>query len=344
MNQTYRDDLLADNEIILKKSISLSGLTVIGSISRRALADNTRHIIWQSILITMLAIFIMTTTIFWLHTHYAKRFHQLSAAMANISQGDFSTHLPIESQDEFGYLSESFNRMCDMLNLYIRNTYLAKTQQRTAELYALQAQINPHFLANTIESLRMKALADDNYELSEMLLTLGNLFRWMTQFHQDIIYIEDEVDYISSYLELQKFRFMDKLSVEMDIPPEVYYLGIPKFTLQPIVENAITHGISGLHKPLLISIRFLLEAETLVIQVEDNGLGIPEENVQKLSDHICGRADYDEFGVALRNVHTRIRLLFGDSYGLSVKSTYYLGTTITVTLPAKEKKELEKYV
>lgn len=164
------------------------------------------------------------------------------------------------------------------------------------------------------------------------------------RFNHDIVYLEDEIDYIESYLELQKFRFGDKLSVLMNVPPDILYLGIPKFTLQPIVENNLTHGFPQNSQPLEISINFQVCDNIITLTITDNGTGMREETLADLQDHIAGIQTHSSYGLALRNVHTRIQLLFGKQYGLSINSKLYRGTAVVVTLPALEKKEMEKYV
>lgn len=341
---TYTENTLNADDIFFRKSISLSGLQIISAVSDEVLLHNLSHIIWKTIYIigaSILCLVIITTI---LHKYYKKRFNTLETAMFQISQGDFNTRLTIHSYDEIGKLSDCFNTMCETLNTYIKKTYLAETQQRTAELYALQAQINPHFLTNTIESIRMRALTDDNYELAQMLANLGNLFRWMVQFHQDIVYLDDEIEYINSYIELQTFRFEDKLDIQIDVPTDILLLGFPKFTIQPIVENSLTHGFVAVEQALQIYICLEVKEEVLYLKVVDNGIGIEPQNLQKLQQHISGQNPDPAFGVALQNVHKRIQLLFGEAYGLHIDSTYGKGTEITVTLPALPQKEMEKYV
>ena len=344
IGQTYDEKLIPASDILLQDSISLSGITVIGSISNHALAQSLKGMIQHVLLITKLELLCLIIAVVFLHKYYAKKFQLLSNAMKQIGDGNFSTTLPETSNDEIGELAHAFNKMQKKLDTYIKKNYLAETQRRSAELYALQAQINPHFLNNTIESIRMKALTAGAYEVSEMLAHFGALFRCMIQFNDDIIYIEDEMDYIDSYLTLQKFRFGDKVSVQTDAPPEILFLGIPRFTLQPIVENALAHAPGPSHKTLNIFIRFELQNDKLHLIVSDNGLGMPEDVLHKLRLHISGVKNFPEFGIALRNVHTRIQLLFGDEYGLSIHSTPYQGTTVKVLLPIIEKEENEYYV
>lgn len=333
----------SNDEVLFNMKIGLSGIKVIGILSSEKLRETTFSIVINAILITGVGILFIIMIILLLHRIFIHKFRTLANAMSKLSVGDFSIELPVNSSDEIGYLSETFNRMSKTLNEYIDKTYLAETERRTAELYALQAQINPHFLANTIESIRMSAVENDDYCTSNMLKDLGNLFRWMIRFDDDIIDIESELNYIDCYLELMKFRFEDKLIVNLDVPQEIYSLGIPRFTLQPIFENAISHGVSPSHV-LIISSRLFIEDEILTIIVEDNGPGINEEDLLRLRQHISSDCTYKEFGIALRNINTRIKLLFGPQYGLTVESRYSFGTTITVTFPAKEKKELKEYV
>ena len=344
----FFDDSISSMELdkknlISRKQIGLSGLEVISILDTEKENADARQIILYSVFITGAGIIVAMFVFFLLYHYYAKKFKKLSHAMENISTGNFSLKLPVNSNDELGQLSNVFNTMSNKLDEYIQKHYLSETQRRTAELYALQAQINPHFLANTIESIRMHTLKNDDYESSEMLKRLGNLFQWMIHFDENIIYIEDEMEYIESYLDLQKFRFQDQLTVMFDVPIQFYYLGIPRFTLQPIIENALSHGAPN-NRPLCISIQFTVSDELLTITVTDNGTGLAETDLQKLNLHIQGIQEFSEFGVALRNIHTRIQMLFGTQYGIFINSTHYQGTTVTITLPAKEKKELENYV
>lgn len=343
INTTFDWGWADSQDILLNRPISLSGVRVVGIASKEILQDQLNHSILQMALIALLSIGCMICVIVILNQFYARKFQRLADAMHNIGQGKLSMQLPVESNDEFGHLAMAFNAMGSQLDTYIKRTYLAETQRRTAELYALQAQINPHFLVNTIESIRMYALEQGYYEISEMLKKLGNLFQSMVQFDSDIIYMEDELEYISSYLDLQNFRYQQRIQVELDCPAHIYNLGIPRFTLQPLIENALFYGMHGCDS-LWIRIGCSTEGQTLILEVRDNGPGIEAATLERLNAHIHNQQDYREFGIALRNVHTRICLLFGKEYGLHVESVYHQGTVVTARLPAMKKTEMESYV
>lgn len=333
LNMDFSELSFKGSNILLNKPLGISNIHVIGSVSNKVLQGKINTVILQMAAITIICILCMILIITMLHRHYANKFQQLGSAMHDISNGNFDIRLPVKKQDEIGYLSHAFNTMCETLDAYIQKSYVAENRRRTAELYALQAQINPHFLANTIESIRMYALENDSYEISEMLKKFGNLFQCMIQFDSDIINVADEMEYITSYLDLQKFRFGDQLSINIDFPANICNLGIPRFTLQPIVENALSHG-SANPNVLIIAISLFVENKILTIRVCDNGPGISADTLKRLNDYVHGIASRQEFGVALRNIHSRIVLLFGPQYGLRIDSTIQNGTTVTVTLPA----------
>lgn len=333
LNMDFSELSFKGSNILLNKPLGISNIHVIGSVSNKVLQGKINTVILQMAAITIICILCMILIITMLHRHYANKFQQLGSAMHDISNGNFDIRLPVKKQDEIGYLSHAFNTMCETLDAYIQKSYVAENRRRTAELYALQAQINPHFLANTIESIRMYALENNSYEISEMLKKFGNLFQCMIQFDSDIINVADEMEYITSYLDLQKFRFGDQLSINIDFPANICNLGIPRFTLQPIVENALSHG-SANPNVLIIAISLFVENKILTICVCDNGPGISADTLKRLNDHVHGIASRQEFGVALRNIHSRIVLLFGPQYGLRIDSTIQNGTTVTVTLPA----------
>ena len=343
LNETYPHESIEPDNVVYKKMVNMYGLTVVACTDDVFLTKDIQGTIQRAFFTTTIGLLLIVIIISFINKYYANRFHYIADAMKEVSTGNFRITLPVVSNDEIGHLSKAFNLMSETLDASIKKNYLIETQKRTAELYALQAQINPHFLANTLECIRMHALNNKDPETASMLESLGVLFRWSIHFKQDIVYIEDELEYIQHYIGLHKFRFPDNFSVSWDIPSDIYYFGILKFTLQPIVENALEH-VSKINQHLALNISFSRENSILYIRISDNGIGLSEEKLKRLREHIKGTQNHSEFGIALRNIHARYELFFGNPYGLNIESTYGKGTTITVTLPAKQKKELDKYV
>jgi two-component system sensor histidine kinase YesM len=237
--------------------------------------------------------------------------------------------------------------MITRLDKHIQTAYVYRLESKTAELKALQAQINPHFLFNTLESIRFNALEHQDPDTAKMIHLLGNLFRRSIQSSDLFAELRQEIDYAGSFMELQKLRYADAFEFETDVPPKLLGLGVPRFILQPLVENAIKHGQKGISSGGIISVTAREEPEgTLRITVADNGRGMDEETVRQVLERLDQpeTEGEDHYSIGLSNVHQRIRILFGELYGLTIESRPGDGTAVSILMPARRKEELETYV
>ena len=275
------------------------------------------------------------------------RINRLTRAMQLVETGDLTRPVAVGANDEIGYIEKSFNDMCRKLEAYIRTVFISNLKMKTAELKALQAQINPHFMFNTLESIRLTALTNHDTAAARMIHILGNLFRWSIRTTETIISVSDELEYLESYVELQKIRYAERFRFTTLIERDLRGLGIPKLLLQPLVENAIHHGLSGRPDGETIVVRGRRDGATLRVSVEDQGAGITAEKLAELRQSIALSADPEEediYNIGLRNVHQRIRLLFGEPYGLEVASTVEEGTSASIIIPAYEPEEMKRHV
>jgi two-component system sensor histidine kinase YesM len=207
------------------------------------------------------------------------------------------------------------------------------------EFKALQAQINPHFLFNTLNHIRWLAdiqRADNVRQLVSSLLALLHGSMGKGGEHTTM---REEIEHLKHYLEIQEFRYYDKFETFFDIDRRIEDAVILKFLLQPIVENALIHGIAPLQGKGLVTIKGYLEGEDLILQVTDNGVGIPEEKLERILDPVEEKSRSRFSGIGLRNVSERIRLHYGSPYGLTVSSLRDLYTTVTVRLPYRPETE-----
>ena len=338
---TSFDPALEENAEVTTRTISTSGIQLVSIMPLDALHSATMNMIRLLIRILLPAMLLIVTIILLCNYRYRRRLDDLSAAMQSYTSTFAQTPISIRHHDELAMLATQFNEMCQRLDQQIKMQYQAEVARKTAELNALQAQINPHFLYNTIESIRMRAVEEGNLDVSEMLMQLGQMFHWMIQLDKRIVYLEDELDYNEAYLDLQKLRYENSFDSEFQIPDDTLYLGVPKFTLQPIIENALLHGLKENGLQGTITLTASVHQQTLTLQVADNGSGMDADTLSRLQQHIAGAREYPDFGIGIRNVHTRIRMLFGDGYGVTVQSQLHAGTVVTVTLPACEKKVME---
>lgn len=215
---------------------------------------------------------------------------------------------------------------------------IARLQQKQAEYLALQNQINPHFLYNALEAIRTDALLADCGDIAETTEALATFFRYTISNVQEYVTFSDELDNAENYFTIQRCRFGDKISMKLDMENEkLLEARMPKLILQPLVENAVSHGLEG--KLGYGAVRIVVENSdrTLFLRVRDDGVGIPDEQVERLNRQFAGdtggAVGQQRGGIALRNVNSRIRLIFGEDYGLRVFSAEGVGTECCVTLP-----------
>lgn len=233
-------------------------------------------------------------------------------------------------EDELGMLEQNFDIMVDRIRLLLKDKYEAGLQKRETELRLLQAQINPHFLYNVLDSINWMAIRAKAMEVSQIITKLGRFYRIGLSKGKDIITVREEIEHVRMYLDLQKNRFGSRFAAEFSIPNEVNDFAIVKLVLQPIVENALVHGIlNNSSGQGMISIEAKQGEDTLVISVRDNGDGIDLERVSRL---LAGEELDRQHGYGLRNVNERIKLHFGDQYGLSYRRDGGW-TIVNITIP-----------
>jgi len=264
----------------------------------------------------------------------SKPIRLLSNITKQVAKGDLSVRSTIQSGAEVKILSESLNIMIVKLSNLIEAVKVEQNNLRDAELKLLQAQINPHFLYNTLDAIMWLAEADKKQEVIDMVGSLSDYFRTSLSKGNDLITIEEEILHIKSYLEIQQFRYKDILDYSIDIPFSLYHYRIPKITLQPLVENALYHGIKNKRGKGNIFISGKLEEGKLVLNVRDNGLGMTNERVHQIMSGLKEKGDRQETQFyGLYNVNERLELYYGIGYGLQISSTYTEGTTVEVLIP-----------
>lgn len=257
-----------------------------------------------------------------------------------IGDGDLTVQTPIEAQEyEIQTLSDGFENMVERLNQLIEQNKQEQISLRGAELALLQAQINPHFLYNTLDAIVWLIEMEKNEQAVEMVTSLSAFFRSSLSKGRDIITLREEEQHVRSYLEIQKVRYKDILEYEIDMAPELAPFEVPKLTLQPLVENAIYHGIKQKRGCGLIKVAGRLRDDVITLQVSDNGAGMEEERLAQVKGALswgerAGAAE-QRIGFGVATVHERIQLLYGAEYGLQIDSVPGQGTCVTVRIPGR---------
>lgn len=260
---------------------------------------------------------------------------RLSEATKQAGSGDFAVRAQEGSDDELAVLNVSFNRMVEKIGNLVEDIRIEQINLRQTELKVLQAQINPHFLYNTLDSIIWLAEAGEKEQVVQMVTTLSDFFRTTLSKGRDYISIQEEETHIRSYLQIQQFRYRDILKYDIQIPKELYQYSILKLTLQPLVENALYHGIKNKRGLGHIRITGRKEEERIIFCVHDNGIGMKPERLEHVKKIICGEQEDAESpsGFGLFNVNQRLQLNYGIVYGIDIESIYQEGTIVTVTIP-----------
>lgn len=263
-------------------------------------------------------------------------------AMDQVTTGDLRVRLQEEhSKDELDLIARNFNRMCEELELYIQKSYLAEIERKNAQLQALQSQITPHFLYNTLEAIRMKAICNGDREVGKMLYSMVGLFRSQLK-EADMITLGQELDYCKQYLELFMFRFKGIFEYSLECETELLPLPIIKFVLQPIVENYFIHGIDRERTDNRIHILAQKEEEKLYLYIEDNGFGMAQEEMDKKNRELRDNRPEKESGqsIGIANVNRRIKAVYGEEYGIFMEAAKLGGLRVIVTVRTGTEREL----
>lgn len=266
-----------------------------------------------------------------------KPLHELSSNMEEVIRYEkFEKLIKTKRSDEIGVLIRSYNKLLLKINKLINSVYKKKLALQEAEIRALQMQINPHFLYNTLDSINWLAIEEDANKTSEMVIALGDLLHYSTG-GNNLVLLEEEIDYVLSYLQLQKNRLGDRLSFEIDVSSEAASSIIPKLSLQPIVENAILHGIEPKSEGGYLCIQGKVQEGLLKISIKDNGVGIEKQMIDSILEETELLDDRPHIGVS--NANKRIQLYFGEQWGLHFSSKVGEGTKVDIVLPRKEEME-----
>ncbi|MBW5445734.1 HAMP domain-containing protein [Cohnella sp. CFH 77786] len=269
-----------------------------------------------------------------LSNNISKPIRRLSAMMKSVERDNWDVQSDYRSRSEIGILSRNFNRMIGRIRYLIHQVYQEELLKQRTQLKYLMFQINPHFLFNTLETINWVARIQGAPEVGKLSKALGDLMREGIK-GKEFVPFERELANLKNYLYIQKYRYDDKIEVRFEIAGEVLGAAVPRFILQPLVENAMVHGMETKMGRGTIEIQAELSGETLKITVRDDGLGIEPRRLAEIRASLETVSEDDAHGIGLTNVHRRIRLHYGAEYGLTIDSSTGAGTAVRLTLPKK---------
>lgn len=271
-----------------------------------------------------------------------KPLRRVQAGMKQTEEGEWIKLKPLKGTDEISSVVESYNMMIDKLSILVKNLTEAKLkhhrllfEKQSIEFQALQSQINPHFLHNTLETMNAYATINHEPKISEMTVALSQMFRYAVR-NLEVVTIKEEINHLQNYLIIAKHRFQREINIEVNIDQDLYNEEIVKLTMQPIVENAIQHGFGKKLDDGKIIINALKQKGLLIIEIKDNGQGISPEKLAELKA-MLKQKDHQHIrrgmGIGLSNVNRRIQIIYGERYGLAIDSIPGKGTTVTMIIP-----------
>lgn len=255
---------------------------------------------------------------------------KLLVAIKKMGEGKFSTKVQVNRNDEIGNLIKKFNEMDDKISTLIEENYISSIREKEAIIMSLNIQLNPHFLYNTLNIINWIAIENNEKEISKMIISLSSMLRYTAHNNEEISDFKKDLEWLKKYIYIMQNRFENKFNVFYEIDEDVEFYKVPKLFLQPFVENSIIHGFSMIDSGGSLKITGRLEGEMVYFSVEDNGRGMDNKRIKEVME-----TNTDNIGI--RNVNNRIKLIYGDKYGVTIQSEINRGTRITINLPKSEK-------
>jgi two-component system, sensor histidine kinase YesM len=262
---------------------------------------------------------------------YTEPMMRMMSVIKRVEQGDLKARTEVQSNDEVGQLGHSLNNMIAEMQILIDKLVREEQEKKEVELEALHAQINPHFLYNTLNTIKWMAKIQGNNSISKAITALVKLLRISTNLGRDMISLSEEIDYVKNYIVIQKLRFSKSVNIVYNIDENCMNLSIPKLILQPIVENSFIYGMEDEQHELNIDLKAYMVDNKLVIEVRDDGPGIKDEVLQNILTNASDKARFSKVG--LNNVNQRIKIYCGNEFGLEIETELGVGTKVIVNLP-----------
>ena len=320
-----------------------TGWTTVGVIPLRYINKDLAGIQYLTVIIIVLTIIIGVTVSVIIAQSLILPLENTVNALEKFSRGDFAVRLKENRCDEIGKLNRIFNKAIKEINELMQKVTQSEILNKEMEFKTLQSQMNPHFLYNTLDTINWLAFKEKQTEICNLVAAISSLIRASISNKKSIITIEQELDYVKNYIYIQHIRYKDRFDIIYDIDESLLKQAVPKLIIQPIVENAIIHGIENSKNKNLLYISVKRENECIIIIVKDTGIGMTDEKVSELLKEPLN-AEGDEqkahTNLGLYAVHKRIQLMYGDLYGLTVQSQAGEGTTVTLHIPFTKKQEM----
>ncbi|MGN7358313.1 cache domain-containing sensor histidine kinase [Paenibacillus sp. SAF-054] len=324
----------------VKPVSSENGVRIISMFSIDSIMKEPNRVIGLALTVIVISIVLAFLLIYGVSSLFSRRMLRLSRHINRVGLGDFDTTLQIDGKDEIGLLSRQFNSMVRSIHDLMEEVTQSNEQNRLMEqkqseirFKMLASQINPHFLFNALESIRMEAHMKGQTEIARVVRLLGKMMRNNLEVGNNKIPLKQELEMVRCYLDIQKFRYEERLRYEFKVDPATECLHLPPLIIQPLVENAVVHGLDNNAEGALVRVEVIQAGSEVKFVITDNGIGITAERLNKVMNTLEDPEERDGERIGLRNVHVRLKLTYGEMHGLSIDSRPGQGTNISFTIP-----------
>lgn len=330
------------NRLLVASKLSFSGWWVLSITPNRDL--NVELVEMKRYLFIVFSILVLVSTLIAsiVSRTISLPLKKVIREMKQVEIGNFRGMVNVSSYQEINILVASFNRMVRRIEELIERVKLSSVSEKNAELHALQSQVNPHFLYNTLDMIYWMLDEEGNEQLGELVLSLSSMFRYSSYWEVDVeVTLREELEQIGHYLNIISIRLEGRLRIEINIDERWLEVRLPKMTVQPVIENAVKHGLESLDRQGILKVSILEETGLLNIVVQDNGKGMDAEKLNALVESLDRPTTKEngKMGIGLQNLHRRLQHMFGESYGLVIRSLPGEGTVVAIMLPIPQEGE-----
>lgn len=324
----------------LKPEVSSEGLRIISIFSIDSIMKDANRINKLAMTVIIISLILAVLLIYSFSALISNRLLRLSKHITKVGTGNLGVTMEIDGKDEIGQLSRQFNSMVRNVNVLMNEVQESNLQKRMMEqrqneikFKMMASQINPHFLFNALESIRMEAHLKGETEIANVVRMLGKLMRSNLEIGSGKITIQKEIEMIQCYLDIQQFRYEDRLIFELDVDETAKPVPIPPLIIQPLVENAVIHGMDHKQESTTIRVKVTTDKDQIIISVSDNGAGITPDRLEQIRGFLTESDEQEGGRIGLRNVHVRLQLSYGAEHGLRINSETGIGTIIEFSIP-----------
>lgn len=327
----------------LKPQSSRNALRIISVFSIESIVKEPNQVIKLSITVVAISVLLAFLIIYSFSSLFSRRLLHLSRHINRVSTGDFDTTLKIDGKDEIALLARQFNSMVRSINDLMYEVQesnaqnsLLEQKQNDIRFKMLASQINPHFLFNALEAIRMEAHMKGQVEIARVVRLLGKMMRSNLEVGRSKILLSQELEVVRCYLDIQQFRYEERLKYQFTIDPAVESLYMPPLLIQPLVENAVVHGLDNKMEGAFVTVEVVQAGDHAKFTITDNGVGISPIQLEELLNTLERKEEREGERIGLRNVHDRLKLSYGAEYGLTIESRPNVGTVIFFCIPMED--------